>query len=378
MELMSENQGPPEYREAMPSTRGGRRVRWAIYLALFAAGLAYWAFCAAGAEPARAWRTALIDFVFFAPLMIGMVCWSATELMCNGNWSGASERWALAGLGAWPVSLILYALLAAGREHWAPWANGHTTQGFWLDPAFVLVRDFAGLAVLLVLAWWYVRLRRRSLRPATLGGWFMTAYAVVMTLLAFDLVMALDPRWYSTLFGGYFLMTGMYAAVAAWTLAAIFSGAAGVNQRHDLGKLVVALSLVSTYMMFSQLLPIWYENLPQEARFVVPRLRLGPWKYVASALLVTIYLGPLVILLSRRSKRSRPFLAAFCIVMLAGLWAERWWLVAPTAGGAFELGLVEASLTVSMAAGSMLGIEWLGRRLPDEIFQKVCQERSKE
>ena len=58
------------------------------------------------------------------------------------------------------------------------------------------------------------------------GGWktkklravVIVAYAFILTLLAFDLVMALDPHWFSSLFGGYFFVSGMYAAVAAWTL----------------------------------------------------------------------------------------------------------------------------------------------------------------
>ena len=43
------------------------------------------------------------------------------------------------------------------------------------------------------------------------------------------------------------------------------------DRRHDLGKLIVAFSLLTTYMMFSQLIVIWYENLPDEVRFVIPR-----------------------------------------------------------------------------------------------------------
>ena len=84
--------------------------------------------------------------------------------------------------------------------------------------------------------------------------------------------MALDPHWYSLLFGGYFFISGMYIAVAAWVApSATVDDRSTPDHLHDLGKLVVAFSLLTTYMMYSQLLPIWYENLPEEIRFLVPR-----------------------------------------------------------------------------------------------------------
>ena len=102
-------------------------------------------------------------------------------------------------------------------------------------------------------------------RPVALACWLAFAYCAVFTLLGFDMVMALDPHWFSTLFGGYFFVSGLYAALAAWTLITALRSAAPDKERlHDLGKLMVAFSLLTVYMMYSQLLPQWYENLPNE------------------------------------------------------------------------------------------------------------------
>ena len=40
-------------------------------------------------------------------------------------------------------------------------------------------------------------------------------YALVLSLIGFDLVMSLSPHWHSTLFGMYFFTGGFYSGLAA-------------------------------------------------------------------------------------------------------------------------------------------------------------------
>ncbi len=47
------------------------------------------------------------------------------------------------------------------------------------------------------------------------------AYAFVLSLLAFDLIMSLDPHWYSTLFGAYYFMGSFYVGIAALYLVSL-------------------------------------------------------------------------------------------------------------------------------------------------------------
>jgi hypothetical protein len=275
----------------------------------------------------------LTSFLFFTPLAAGLVVWSAVVALFHGRWDAGIERWALAGIAFAPLSLAAYVVLWMGRSHWATWLKiALPGQATWFNETFVFSRDFGGLVLLWGVAWWYVRLRQRG-RPGAVAAGLALAYAGVMTILSFDLAMSLDPRWYSTLFGGYFLMSGLYAAATVWTLAALISRTADRSQRHDLGMLLVAVALVTTYLMYSQLLPIWYGNLPRETRFLTPRTVQSPWRGVSAALLGAAWLGPLVLLLSRRAKQWPLWLGAVSALALGALWVERWWLVAPTLGG---------------------------------------------
>jgi len=363
--------------------RGGSfwPILWAV---LLLAGLAGW--LASGlrwdqwprwAWQDGAWRALLVNFIYFTPLAAGMVVWPAVVMAARGQWAGSVSRVALAGVGFAPVSILALVGLWLGCSHWAPWASEpNLPNAAWLNAPFLFARDLAALAIFWALAIRFVRHAGRG-KCRKLAAWLVFIYCLVFSLIAFDVVMALDPHWFSTLFGGYYFISGMYTAVAAWTLAALaWRDGTDYRRRHDLGKLIVAFSLLTTYMMFSQLIVIWYENLPHEARFVIPRMRVEKYGWVSAALLAAIYLGPLVLLLTRRAKRSPWFLGLVSIVVLAGMWVERWWLVTPTLRGGrpwqgaemMQETLAQLSMAAAFLGATALAIWTLYRKLPAAPF----------
>ena len=344
------------------------RPMWpAACIVVLIAGVAGWVAYALGAESERAWRALLINFIYFTPLAAGMVTWPALLRAARGEWFHGIARPAKAAIAFAPVSLIAFAVLWLGREKWAAWLHeSGLPNAAWLDEGFLFGRDAAALVAIWVLALVFAR---RTRRGKALAAWLVLAYALVFTLIGMDMVMALDPHWFSMLFGGYFFISGMYAGVAAWTLAVLLGRPqAHADVRQDLGKLIVTFSLLTTYMMFSQLIVIWYENLPEEVRFVIPRLTMlvPPWPYISAGLLAVVYLGPLIFLLTVWSKRSPACLGVAAAAVLVGLWAERWWLVTPTLGGEMTVGLVELSITAAFAAALVLAVMWGAPRLPAE------------
>ena len=291
-------------------------------------------------------------------------------MISQGLWARSIERSAFAAFAFAPVSLIAFGALWFGHPQWALQTHElHPMLDKWLNPTFLFGRDGAALLIVWVLAAVFIKKAQQGL-PKIAAGWLSFAYAVVFTLLGFDLVMSLDPRWFSTLFGWYFFMSGMYAAMAAWICVVISQRCATVEQRHDMGKLLVAMSLITTYMMFSQLLPIWYENFPQETRFVIPRLNISNWRYVSVGLLAIVYLGPLVLLLTRWSKRTPAFLAVISFLVLVGLWVERWWLISPTLGGQVIFGLPEISITAACAASLVFCLVLFASKIPGEAVNE--------
>jgi hypothetical protein len=340
----------------MPSSNKKLTAAFLFWGAIFAIGITGWLYFAIYGDQPRCWRALLINFIFWTPLASGMIVWPAITIASQGTWAKPLERTAYAAIYFAPVSIAAFIVLWIGHSHWAGWlAYQNLPQRFWLNLKFVFIRDIIALLIIWGLCAVFV-VRARKGAPGKIAGLLCFGYGVVFTLIAFDMVMALDPHWFSTLFGGYFFVSGMYAALAAWTILSILSKTADTEHRHDLGKLTVAVSLLTAYMMFSQLLPIWYENLSAEVRFVIPRLTISQWRFISVILVVTIFLGPLVLLLTRWSKRSPVFLTAVSLLMLVCLWIERWWEVTPTLGGKMTLGLIELSITAAFVAAFLLSV----------------------
>jgi hypothetical protein len=334
------------------------------------AGTVWWlAALLLGGDEARAWRGLLTSFLFFTPMSAGLVTWSATVLLSRGRWTGYYERLAAAGASFALPSVLVLGALWLGSAEWAPWIGRELPQSAWLSRPFLFVRDLVGLMAFWIAAGVYVT-RRIRCGGTTAAVVLVLAYAVVFSLLGFDLVMGsvisgTEPlAWKSEMIGGYLFVSGLYAAVAAWALQAVFQPDANLDRLHDFGKLIVAFAMLTTYLMYSQLLPIWYENLPAETLILAPRMNIPAWKWISFGLLGTVYLGPVAFLLLVRAKRSRVWLGAVCLVVLAGLWVERWWLLAPQFDAVPRLGSPELSAGLALLGAFGLGLELFKRRLP--------------
>jgi Ni/Fe-hydrogenase subunit HybB-like protein len=197
--------------------------------------------------------------------------------------------------------------------------------------------------------------RERSQRVLTvLAPLVLLLYAVVFSLIGFDLVMALDPEWYSTLFGAYFFMSNFYLGLAVIAMIAVLARQClklvqptTKKQLSDLGKLLFAFCLLTGYFLWSQYLVVWYGNLPEETGFVILRTRATPWTPVAWSILMMIFVTPFVVFLSRRVKESSVMVGAIALLIIVGMWLERYILIVPSLQPqeGFLFGWVELSIS---------------------------------
>ena len=316
-------------------------------LLLLAAGLGLWLLSFLWTEPAAVWRALLVGFLYFTSLAGGLAVWPAVIHAADGRWAEGREDEAFAGIAFFPPGMIALLALWGASSTWAPWAGRSTPQGFWLDNTFLFGRETLGLLAFWLTALLFFR-RRRTAGSRRTAAILILIFCAVFSLLAFDLVMALDPHWHSSLFGGYFFISSLYIAIAAWGFAAAWDPASDPEFRKTLGTLILVFSILTTYMMFSQLLPIWYENLPGETRFLYDRLHPPGVRAVTWFLLGAAWLGPLVLLLTEKARRGRLSLGLVSGLILLAMWLERWWLVAPTFAPNPAPGLAEIGSAVAL------------------------------
>jgi hypothetical protein len=213
---------------------------------------------------------------------------------------------------------------------------------------------------------------RHDARIFRLAPMYAITYALVMTMVAFDCMMALQPHWFSNLLGGWYFMGSFLGAHTLLALMMLYGRhEVGIDefisqkQRHDLGKLCFGFSVFWTYLMWSQFLVIWYGNLPEETGFVFARLW-GSWRPIGIAVFLGMFVIPFTGLLGVTPKKTPITLGLFTAVSLCALWLERYLMVLPSvtheAGPVF--GLPEIGPTVAFIGLFLLCYGLFARTFP--------------
>ena len=338
-----------------------------IFAAMIVVGLAAFVVGIGGRHPARAWQTYLINFLLWSAIAQGAVVFSAVTYITKARWSGP-----LAGLAEsfaifFPVSFILFLLLFLGQSHIFPWVDADLHgKEVWLNVPFLFTRDCFGLLILygLGLVYLYNALRlkfdsrqsegwlraflqkrwsREAQDPAALkskltflGGFYILAFALVLSLIGYDLVMSMDPHWISTLFGAYTFVKAFYVGLGGIIiLASIYYLNRGTDSGltsshfHDIGKLFFAFCLLWADFFYVQLVVIWYGNIPEEANYVIERVMLPPWNSLAWVVFIVCFILPFFILLNKKIKTRPLLMIVICSVIIIGIWFEHLLLLGP-------------------------------------------------
>src|SRR5262249_5037192 len=156
----------------------------------------------------------------------------------EARWSPSVRRIALTTAGFLPAAFVLLLVLFIGRATLYPWtSNPPPVKAVWLNTPFFWGRN-VGLALVLFLACLgFVRMglrdpippddereRGRRNRMATI---LLFLWIITVSLWGFDLVMSLDPAWYSGLFGGYFVVSTLYTGFALLSILTVRANARG-------------------------------------------------------------------------------------------------------------------------------------------------------
>jgi Ni/Fe-hydrogenase subunit HybB-like protein len=366
-----------------------------------------------GAATDRAWQLFLVNWVFFTGLSAGSVAFAAAQKITNAHWSGVVIRFAEASAAFFPVSLLgLILIFTAGYHHIfgameAQLPGMSPGKQLWLSQSFMFTRMLVGVGVLFFFGWKLVQAdiqpdlvaalpavsgarrnaferRAASYDPSDIGAalhnvklrrlapTYAVLYAIVMTWVAFDMIMALQPHWYSTLFGAYYFMASFLGGLMLLALMTNYGrrhlGLADLvspKQRHDLGKLCFGFTVFWAYLMWSQFLVIWYGNIPEETGFVFSRLW-GDWLPIGRLVFIGLFLVPFIGLLGVKPKKSPMALSIFAAVSLCALWLERYLLVMPSVNGRAgpQFGLAEIGATAMFAGAFLLVYALFARSFP--------------
>ena len=331
-------------------------------------------------EPARVWGIYLVNLLFWSSFAITGPAVAGMIQVTEGRWSPSIKRIALTTAGFLPVSLVLFVVLFFGRATLYPWVTEPIpVKAAWLNVPFMALR--IGLGSLL-LYWVAMRLVKAILvedqpgqdtqaaidRRYRLSAVLLVLYMIVLSLWGFDLLMSLDPRWYSGLFGGYYVVTSMYPGFGLVTYLTIRSNERGLTHVaptaiQDVAKLTFALSVFWMYFFFSQYLVIWYGNVPVETRYLARRFFNQPWGGIAWAIFIIGWLIPFSYLLKRLTGRPPERHQVFKVILFfdwIAIFFERMLLIFPALlrDNTLPIGPVEVLVTLGFFALFVLSRNW--------------------
>ena len=313
----------------------------AVGLVALAAGLV--------ASPARALTNVLIGGLYVTDLAVGGTVLLCLLAVANAGWAVVLKR-VLEAFGSFvPVGGLLLLATTPGLRVLYEWARpAAATDALLAGKAAFLNPTFFVARMVVILALWAVfsaRLRRLSLAQDRTGDagtraavrWaagFLVVFAVTACLGAFDWLMTLEARWFSTIFGFYNVAGILVSTVTAVAVTAILLRRAGAlpefrdDHLHDLGKLMFAFATFWAYQWISQFLLIWYSNIPEETVYFERRWTGGWWPVWLANVLVNWAL-PFFLLLPRGAKRNERVVLGVGALLLFGRWLDLWLMAMP-------------------------------------------------
>lgn len=375
----------------------GRAKTWSI--ALIAAGILGVSYGFFSGNGERTFSNLLLNAYYFVCICICGICINAVSYVAKAAWSASILRLPQALGRILPVAgVILFLVIGSGMYFthtgktgegkqaivsylYKDWTlKGVTTPG---NPNYNKV--IAGKSGYLNLPFFYIRLflyltvysligralRKQSENEDVVGGMknykksfnlsaaFLAIFMFTLPLFVFDVIMSLEPLWFSTLFGWYNFAGLWVSGFIVVALVAIYLKEAGylewfsIEQLHTLGVIIFGFSIFWCYLWFEQLLLQYYANIPEEAAYFYKRWepQFNFWFWTN---MVINFCVPFFIFMSRDSKRKWQLMKVTCIILIAGHWLDKWQMIIPGTVGAHghwydQIGIIEISTFAGFA-----------------------------
>src|SRR5579862_5163567 len=336
---------------------------WAVAL-LFAKGVGIW-----GIMIPVGWGFAITNFVWWIGIGHAGTLISAILLLLNQSWRNSINRFAEAMTLFAVACAGQFPLLHVGRPwlfYWLlPYPNSMTVEPNFRSP---LVWDVFAVSTYLTVSLLFLftglipdlgTLRDRAQNNVAkyiygilamgwrgsarhwsiyetasllLAGMSTPLVLSVHTVVSFDFTIAIVPGWHSTFFPPYFVAGAIYSGFAmvlalAIPLRSAFHLKGLITDKHldNCGKVMLATGLIVAYAYLLETFTAWYSGNVYEAAAMWNRMT-GPYAPAYWMLVTCNILAPQMLWFKR--VRSKPvFLFISSLVVLVGMWLERFVII---------------------------------------------------
>lgn len=357
-----------------------------------------------GNSPETMWALLSVNFLFFSGITQSGVIFSAMMRVVRARWDCPfAKTGEMITLSTAPICLTLFAILYAG-------GTGHIYSRV-SEPPSIFWRNILTMGIFYALSYYYYytcNFKENNITTTDNIGKKVNilAFAVIVfyvihnTIIAWDLGMRIIPHWESTIFPPYFWVGSIFAGTAFIFIVRGISMAGSVQYKiskgdntagdvydeparppeecnyrsmdlshpemntgwikclDHMGKLLLGLTLLWTYMFWSQYIVIWYGDIP---RLTGPLLRQMSGNYMETFLLMLIItlIIPFICLIQKRIRRSAIALLTVSFLICIGIWLNRYLMIIPVysdEGTPIILTWTGISLTAAVSSVTILSL----------------------
>ena len=285
------------------------------------------ALCGAGAaiDPKQLSFSWLFAFAFFFTLCAGCFFWTIVHYATDAEWTVVVRR-QLENIGVlFGILAVFFIPILLLRHHLFEWMNilpgkeeALDSKRGYLNLNFFVIRAIVFLGFFIIAS---QLLRRFSVRQDKDGNprftialrklsfFSLPMFAMCVTFGAYDWLLGLNWRWFSTMFGVYIFagaagssMSLLVLVITALRNAGYLKNVVTMEHYHIMGKWMLAFSVFWAYIGFGQYMLIWYANMPEETQYFLTR-NTESWWYLSMLLVIGRFFGPFAILLMRSIKK---------------------------------------------------------------------------
>ncbi len=359
----------------------------------------YYGIGAAGMNHPGVWGTYLASFIFWIGLSHSGTLLSCVLHLTNSSWRKAMYRSAEAMTLFSLVVAATYVFVHVGRPWFAHWTFPYPNQWeLWPNFRSPLLFDVMAIATYLTGSTIFIYMGSipdfAAVRDRTVGWrntmysllslgwrgtdtewhrlhWAYTFLAVLIiplavsvhSIVSWDFAMSIVPGLHQTIFAPYFVVGAIYSGTAGivtvmFVLRKYMGFEQYITKLHfdNLGKLLLVLSLLWTYINAIELFTGWYSGTSDEYEQLSFKL-FGFYAPLYWEMILFCAVAPLL-MISKRFRTSFIPMLVLSIAINIGMYTERFLIVAtslprqylPDAWGFYAPSLVELSIMVGSFA----------------------------
>ena len=274
-----------------------------------------------------------IAMALFLGMCEGAVALMAGAEISDGHWHRPLLTRAASLIYMIPVGALLF-IVNIPQLAIYPWAEDPSG---WLSKNVFIARHLILFVIVFLVARKFVG---EAIRGGQRKGFWAVIYVILfmvhLSMIGIEWFMTIERPWFSTLFGAFVAISGFLCGICALTLVVHSwhkrTDAPAILIRHSLGGLMRGFSTFWGYFYFSQLIVIWYGNLPEETMYLAKRIGYHtPYWLPARLLFGMVWVVPFFVLIRKKFKFMPKVMSGLAITILTGITMLFWIMLAPVA-----------------------------------------------